>query len=153
MEDQLAELQRRLAEAEARVAEEQQRREDEQKGREEEQRKSKQAEARAAEEQRRREEEQRRREAAEEQSRPKALIEYLAACHGFSLALKVVTDATLTTQGDTTKPTGRPFPRRIVPWRDFPTSQEKIWKQLSTSTCFNSQPVHPSSHQLEYSIR
>lgn len=106
-------------------------------------RKLAEAEARTA-------EEQRRREAAEEQSRPKSLVEYLEACHGFSTALKVVTDATLTTQGDTTEPTGRPFPQRIVPWDDFPTSQEKIWEQLSASTRFNSQPVYPSAHQLEY---
>jgi len=54
------------------------------------------AESRAA-------EEQRRREAAEadaRQSRPKDLLEYLEACHSFSLTLEVVTDATLTTQGN-----------------------------------------------------
>ena len=71
-------------------------------------------------------EEQRRCEAAKEQSRPNNLIEYLEACHSFSLALKVITDATLTTQGDTTKPAGRPFPQRIIPWNNFPAQQEKI---------------------------
>jgi hypothetical protein len=71
MEQQLAELQRKLAETEARA--------------DAEKRKSKQAEARAA-------EEQRRREAAEadaEQSQPKNLMEYLEACHGFPLLLKL----------------------------------------------------------------
>lgn len=135
-----------MAEAEARTAEEQ--------------RKSRQAEARASEEQRlreeeqrRREEEQRRREAAEadaQQAQPKALIEYLDACHSFSLALEVVTDATSTTQGDTTKPAGRPYPQRILPWDEFPRLQEKIWERLSGSARFNSQRVYPSAHQLEY---
>jgi septal ring factor EnvC (AmiA/AmiB activator) len=72
-------------------------------------------------------EEQRRREAAEadaQQSQPKNLIEYLEACHNFPL--DVVTNATLTTQGDTTKPAGRPFPQRIVSWDDFLTQQENI---------------------------
>jgi hypothetical protein len=104
------------------------------------------AEARAA-------EEQRRREAAEadaQQSQPKDLIEYLEACHSFSLTLEVITDATLTTQGDTTKPAGRLFPQRIVPWDDFPTQQEKIWEKLSINPSFNSQRVYPSAHQLEY---
>jgi hypothetical protein len=125
MEEQLAELRNKLAE---------------------EQRKSQQAEARAA-------EEQRRREAAEadaQQSRPKDLIEYLEACHRFSLTLEVVTDATLTTQGDTTKPAGRLFPQRIVPWDDFPTQQEKIWETLAASVRFNTQRIYPSAHQLEY---
>jgi hypothetical protein len=129
MEEQLANLRKQLAEAEARTAEEQ--------------RKARQAEARAT-------EEQRRREAAEEQSRPKSLIEYLEACHGFSLALEIITDATLTTQGDATKPAGRPFPHRIVPWDDFPIQQERIWEKLSNSPSFNSRRVYPSAHQLEY---
>lgn len=112
MEEEIAELRRLLAESQERTANEQ--------------RRSAQAEARAAEEQRRREEEQRRREAAEadaEQSQPKNLVDFLKSCHSFSLALQAVTDETLTTQGDTTKPAGRLFPRRIVPWNDFPVQQ------------------------------
>ncbi|KAH7418838.1 hypothetical protein BKA64DRAFT_565249 [Cadophora sp. MPI-SDFR-AT-0126] len=79
--------------------------------------------------------------AAEEQRRP---------CHGFSVALEVITDATLTTQGDTTRPSGRLFPQRIVPWDDFPTQQEGVWQKLSTNTDFHSQRVYPSAHQLDY---
>jgi hypothetical protein len=132
MEEQLADLRKQLAE---------------------EQRKARQAELRASQEQRLREEEQRRREAAEadaQQAQPKALIEYLDACHSFSLALEVVTEATVTTQGDTTKPAGRRYPRRILPWDEFPRLQEKIWERLSASARFNSQRVYPSAHQLEY---
>jgi tRNA A-37 threonylcarbamoyl transferase component Bud32 len=153
MEEEIAELRRLLAEsqertaneqrrstqAEARAAEERTRREEEQRRREE--------------EQRRREEEQRRREAAEadaEQSQPKNLVEFLKSCHGFSLALQVVTDETLTTQGDTTKPAGRLFPQRIVPWNDFPAQQETVWEKLSMSALFATQRVYPSTHQLDY---
>ncbi|KAG9228961.1 hypothetical protein BJ875DRAFT_489361 [Amylocarpus encephaloides] len=153
MEEELAELRRQLAneqrrstQAEAQAAEEQTRREEEQRRREEEQR-------RREEEQRRREEEQRRREAAEadaEQSRPTNLVDYLKSCHVFSLALEVVTDKTLTTQGDTTKPAGRPFPQRIVPWGDFSIQQEAVWEKLSVSAPFTSQRVYPSAHQLDY---
>ena len=127
---------------------------------EEEQLKSRQAEARAAkerrlreEEQRRREEEQRRREAAEadaQQSQPQSLIEFLEACHNLSLSLEVVTDASSTTQGDTTKPAGRPYPQHIRPWDEFPRLQESIWEKLSSSSSFKSQRVYPSIHQLEY---
>ncbi|KAL5351074.1 hypothetical protein ACLOAV_004649 [Pseudogymnoascus australis] len=122
-----------------------------------EQLKSKQAEARAdgeqrlrEKEQRLREEEQRRREAAEAESQLKNLIEYLESCHSLSLALKVITDKSLSTRGDTTVPAGRPYPQRIVPWGDFPAQQEKIWEKLSTSPDFNSQRVFPSAHQLDY---
>ncbi|KFY19664.1 hypothetical protein V493_07870, partial [Pseudogymnoascus sp. VKM F-4281 (FW-2241)] len=139
MEQQLRDLEKRFAaeqlkskEAEARAEEEQQ--------------KSKQAEARA-------QEEQRRREAAEAESQPKNLIEYLETCHRFSLALKVITDKSLSTKGDATVPTGRPFPRRIVPWEDFPAQQEKIWGKLSISPGFNSQRVFPSEHQLDYVLK
>ncbi|OBT85169.1 hypothetical protein VE02_05617 [Pseudogymnoascus sp. 03VT05] len=125
-----------------------------------EQLKSKHAEARAEEErrlreeeQRLREEEQRRREAAEAESQPKNLIEYLETCHRFSLALKVITDKSLSTKGVATVPTGRPFPQRIVPWEDFPAQQEKIWEKLSISPGFNSQRVFPSEHQLDYVLK
>ncbi|PKS11157.1 hypothetical protein jhhlp_002918 [Lomentospora prolificans] len=104
--------------------------------------------------QRGREEERRRREEAEEQARrssPLTLQEYLEACHDLHLAMQVVTDRSLTTQGDTTNPTGRIFPRRIIPWgEDFAIQQEKIWNDLSVSTSFCSVPTFPSQHQLEY---
>ncbi|KAK3360457.1 hypothetical protein B0T25DRAFT_588846 [Lasiosphaeria hispida] len=56
---------------------------------------------------------------------------YLDTCHTFSLTIKVVTDHSLTTRGNTTDPAGRFYPRRIIPWGDFPARQEKIWEQLS----------------------
>ncbi|KFY03838.1 hypothetical protein V490_00080, partial [Pseudogymnoascus sp. VKM F-3557] len=118
----IAKMEQQLAELQRKYAEEQQ--------------KTKQAEARA--------------DAAEAESQPKNLIEYLETCHSFSLALKVITDKSLSTRGDTTVPTGRPYPQRIVPWGDFPAQQEKIWEKLSISPDFNSQRVFPSAHQLDY---
>ncbi|OBT67062.1 hypothetical protein VE03_04400 [Pseudogymnoascus sp. 23342-1-I1] len=141
MEQQLLDLQERFAAEQLKAKQAEARAEEERRLREEEQLKSKKAEARAEEEQRLREEEQRRREAAEAESQPKNLIEYLETCHSFSLALKVITDKSLSTQGDTT---------RIVPWVDFPVYQEETWEKLSTSPDFNSQRVFPSTHQLDY---
>jgi hypothetical protein len=61
-----------------------------------------------------------------------------------------VTDRSLTTQGGTTNPTGRIFPRRIIPWDDFATKQEQTWDQLSAGQSFASRLAFPSRHQLEY---
>ncbi|KAK8115619.1 hypothetical protein PG984_012121 [Apiospora sp. TS-2023a] len=109
--------------------------------------------SRREEEQRRREEEQRRREEAEElakESQPQTLSQYLEACHSLSLAIQVVTDRSLTTQGETTNPTGRLYPRRIIPWQDFAARQERIWERLSNGRSFHSQPSFPTTNQLAY---
>ncbi|EEH33300.2 hypothetical protein PAAG_04350 [Paracoccidioides lutzii Pb01] len=98
-------------------------------------------------------EEHRRRELAEsaaESSRRQALQDYLQACHSLSLAIQVVTDRSMTTQGDTTKPAGRLFPQRTIPWDSSATQQEEIWNQVSISSDFHSRGVFPSAHQLEY---
>ncbi|KAF5023369.1 hypothetical protein F66182_4572 [Fusarium sp. NRRL 66182] len=121
--------------------------------RKEEQRRREAAEGRALQEQHQREEEQRRREEAEERaksSQPLALQQYLEICHSLGVAIEVVTDRSLTTQGDTTNPTGRIYPRRIIPWTNFPREQEKIWEKLSRSPTFSSTATFPSRHQLEY---
>ncbi|KAI1370348.1 hypothetical protein F4677DRAFT_451471 [Hypoxylon crocopeplum] len=142
----LQEEQHRRQQAEDDAAEQRRGREEEQRRREEEQR-------RREEEQRRREEEQRRREAAEELAKgslPQALPQYLDSCHSLSLQIHVVTDPSSTTQGDTTNPVGRIFPRRIIPWSNFATGQEEVWKKLLTRSSFSSEAVFPSSHQLDY---
>ncbi|KAI1407697.1 hypothetical protein F5Y13DRAFT_123197 [Hypoxylon sp. FL1857] len=131
MDQEITRLRQALAEAESRALDEQRRRE---------------------EEQRRREEEQRRREEAEDIARaslPQTLEPYLEACHTLSLAVDVVTDRSLTTQGDTTNPVGRIYPQRIIPWDDFPSRQEEIWNQLFEQS-FTTQYVFPSQHQLDY---
>ncbi|WAO93440.1 Protein kinase domain-containing protein [Fusarium falciforme] len=133
--------------------EEQRRREEEQRRREEEQRRREEEQRRREEEQRRREEEQRRREEAEklaDASRPLTLQPYLETCHSLSLDIEILTDRSLTTQGDTTNPTGRIYPRRIIPWATFAREQEHVWDELSFSPSFSSQAVFPSRHQLDY---
>ncbi|KAK8118301.1 uncharacterized protein PG998_002927 [Apiospora kogelbergensis] len=111
------------------------------------------AENRASIEKSRREEEQRRREEAEElakESQPQTLPQYLEACHSLSLAIQVVTNRSLTTQGETTNPTGRLYPRRIIPWQDFAARQERIWERLSNGDLFPHQPSFPTTNQLAY---
>ncbi|KAK8872288.1 serine/threonine protein kinase [Apiospora arundinis] len=111
------------------------------------------AEDRIVEEQRRREEEQRRRENAEllaRSSQPQDLTNYLEACHQLHQAIDVVTDRSLTTQGDTTNPSGRIYPRRIVPWDAFAARQEETWNQLASSPSLSSKCLFPSPHQIEY---
>ncbi|KAI1843729.1 hypothetical protein JX265_014127, partial [Neoarthrinium moseri] len=53
-------------------------------------------------------------------------------------------------QGEVTNPVGRIFPRTIIPWHAFPTEQEQIWAQLSTSSSFSSDRLYPSRHQIDY---
>ncbi|KAI8686560.1 Protein kinase domain-containing protein [Fusarium keratoplasticum] len=150
----LREEEQRLREEEQRLREEEQRlREEEQRLREEEQRRREAAEGRALKEQHQREEEQRRREEAEklaDASRPLTLQPYLETCHSLSLAVEIITDRSLTTQGDTTNPTGRIYPQRIIPWATFAREQEHIWDELSFSPSFSSQAAFPSRHQLDY---
>ncbi|KAG5810663.1 hypothetical protein H9Q74_006359 [Fusarium xylarioides] len=95
-------------------------------------------------------EEQRRREAAEHLTRPQSIQQYFEACHELDLSAQVITERSLTTQGETTNPVGRIFPRRIIPWNDFATLQEEIWDALSTSDSFFSTAAFPSQHQMEY---
>jgi len=86
----------------------------------------------------------------EERSQPQDLDDFLKYCHDLTRTLQIVTDKTLTTKGDTTKPAGRLFPQRIVPWSGFPLQQESVWDELSISSGFTSQRVFPSPDQLDY---
>ncbi|KAF3760063.1 hypothetical protein M406DRAFT_269932 [Cryphonectria parasitica EP155] len=92
---------------------------------------------------------ERRRDEAEQVVQLQLLIPYLEACHSLSLAIQVVTDPSWTTQGDTTNPVGRIYPRQILPWSDFPARQEDIWECLSEPS-FTSLRQFPSQHQLDY---
>ncbi|KAI1314016.1 hypothetical protein F5Y03DRAFT_380867 [Xylaria venustula] len=71
------------------------------------------------------------------------------ACHSLSLAIKVETGQSLTTQGEPTNPVGRVFPRRIIPWHAFPTHQEDTWSLLVDQP-FCDVAAFPSSYQLDY---
>ncbi|KAI1195303.1 hypothetical protein F5X97DRAFT_247716 [Nemania serpens] len=77
------------------------------------------------------------------------LAQYLEACHSLGLAIRVEANQSSTTQGGTTGPTRRIFPRRIIPWDEYPAQQESIWGLLDDLP-FCSKAVFPTSHQLDY---
>ncbi|ORY59503.1 uncharacterized protein BCR38DRAFT_308462, partial [Pseudomassariella vexata] len=83
-------------------------------------------------------------------SQLQSLEQYCEACHPLNLALEVVTDCSLTTQGSTTNPTGRVYPQRILQWEDFTRDQNEIWDKLLIDSDFPSNAVPPSSTELSY---
>ncbi|KAF9241212.1 hypothetical protein LCP9604111_8447 [Penicillium roqueforti] len=125
MEETIAELRRQLEE-ERQAREEAQRREEE--------------------ERQAREEAERLQGEAERRLEPNTLFRLLDRCHNsLSQAIRVETDATLTTQGDATDPVNRLYPKRVVPWLDFPQLQEKIWRKFDCTGAFTSRPLFPSN--------
>ena len=109
-------------------------------------------ERKAREEAERREGEEREaREEAELRVRPNTLFRLLDRCHNYlSQAIRVETDATLTTQGDATDPVNRLYPKRIVPWVDFPKLQEQVWRKFDRTPAFTSRALFPSDTQIDY---
>ncbi|KAK9847087.1 hypothetical protein MYU51_020491 [Penicillium brevicompactum] len=106
----------------------------------------------AREEAERREEEERlAREETERELQPNNLFRLLDRCHdSLSQAIRVETDATLTTQGNATDPVNRLYPKRIVPWPDFPQLQEQVWSKLDRTAAFTSRLLFPSDTQIDY---
>ncbi|KAJ5111766.1 hypothetical protein NUU61_001396 [Penicillium alfredii] len=103
------------------------------------------------EERRAREEAGRLQEEAERRIQPNTLLRLLDRCHeSLSQAIRVETDATLTTQGDATDPVNRLYPKRIVPWPDFPQLQQQVWGKLDRTAAFTSRPLFPSDTQIDY---
>ncbi|KAL2846620.1 hypothetical protein BJY01DRAFT_234520 [Aspergillus pseudoustus] len=144
MPDDIAELRRQLEEAERRQKEAEQRQKEAEQRQEE-------AEQRQEEERQAREEAERRHKEAERRLQPNTLFHLLDRCHdSLSQAIRVETNATLTTQGGVTDPVNRRFPKRIVPWLDFPQLQEQIWKKLDRTANFTSRPLFPSDTQIDY---
>ncbi|KAL2161905.1 hypothetical protein VTH06DRAFT_7690 [Thermothelomyces fergusii] len=143
MDDEIARLRQALEEQQRQQRQREEELQRQQRQREEE------LQRRYEEERRQREELQRRYEEAEEKTRPLQLQTYLEACHELSLAIQVVTDPTLTTRGDTTNPARRIFPRRIIPWDDFPTKQEGIWHKFTDSS-FAAKHIFPNRNQMDY---
>ena len=72
---------------------------------------------------------------AERQVEPNSLPGLLKGCHKLSQALRVQTKV-IWTQGDATTPVTRLFPKRILPWSEFPRLQEKIWDKLNRDRTF-----------------
>jgi hypothetical protein len=139
MEDTIAELRRQLEE-------ERHAREEETKAREE-------AERREEQERQAREEAERLQGEAELQLQPNTLLRLLDRCHhSLSQAIKVETDATLTTQGDAADPANRLYPKRIIPWLDFPQLQEQVWEKFDRTAAFTERPLFPSDTQIDYVV-
>ncbi|KAI3067538.1 hypothetical protein CBS147339_8493 [Penicillium roqueforti] len=139
MEETIADLRRQLEE-ERQAREEAQRREE----------KERQARGEA---ERREEEEKKAREEAERRVEPNTLFRLLDRCHNsLSQAIRVETDATLTTQGDATNPVNRLYPKRIVPWLNFPQLQEQVWRKFDRTAAFTSHPLFPSNTQIDYVV-
>ncbi|KXG46665.1 uncharacterized protein PGRI_055210 [Penicillium griseofulvum] len=106
----------------------------------------------AREEAERREEEERlAREETERELQPNNLFRLLDRCHdSLSQAIRVETDATLTTQGNATDPVNRLYPKRIVPWPDFPQLQEQVWSKFDRTAAFTSRLLFPTDTQIDY---
>ena len=105
---------------------------------------------RREEEQRRREEEQRRREEIEEKTRGSNLSEFLERCHDLHTSIEVVTDKSLTTQGEVTNPDNRLYPKRILPWQDFDASQAAVWARVGERSEFATRQWFPSADNFAY---
>ncbi|KAK3942660.1 hypothetical protein QBC46DRAFT_425807 [Diplogelasinospora grovesii] len=80
-------------------------------------------------------------------ARPRTLESYLEACHSLHLAVEVAADTPWSGWAPW-DPTSRVYPRRIIPWDDFPAKQEEIWNLLSDPS-FTSQHQFPSPEMLE----
>ena len=153
MEETIAELRRQLEEERQAREEDRKAREDAERREEEERQAREEAERREEEERQAREEERKAREEAEEQLQPNTLLRLLDRCHhSLSQAIKVETDATLTTQGDATDPINRLYPKHIIPWLDFPQLQEQVWEKFDRTAAFTSRPLFPSDTQIDYVV-
>ena len=72
------------------------------------------------------EEAERLQEEAERRLEPNTLLGLLDRCHrSLSQSIQVETNATLTTQGTVMDPVNRLYPKRILPWLDFPGFKKK----------------------------
>jgi hypothetical protein len=99
------------------------------------------------------EEERQAREEAERRLQPNTLFSLLDRCHdSLSQGIRVETDATLTTQGDATDPVNRLYPKRIVPWLDFPQLQELVWRKFDRIPAFSERLLFPSDTQIDYIV-
>lgn len=94
--------------------------------------------------QRRLEEEQLRREQIEGTAQGSNLSEFLEQCHDLHTSIEVVTDKSLTTQGDVTNPANRLHPKHILSWLDFDASQADVWACIEERSEFATRRWFPS---------
>lgn len=137
MDDEIATLRRQLEEERQLREEAERRQKEERQGREE--------------AERRQEETKRRGEENERRLQSNSLFPLLDRCHCvLSQAIQVETKAALTTQGNTSDPVNRLYPKRILPWVDFPRLQEEIWEKFDSAPAFTTRLQFPSNTQLDY---
>ena len=114
------------------------------------QRRLKEEQQRREEGERRLEEERQRREQVEATAQSSILSEFLEQCHDLHTSIEVVTDKSLTTQGDVTNPDNRLYPKRILPWHDFDASQAAVWARVSEDSEVATRRCFPSKDNFFY---
>ena len=71
------------------------------------------------------------------ENRNTTIPELLDLYHKLSLTIEVETNPSVLTTGQTTKPAGRKYPKRIVPWDNFTSRQQEIWKIICASSTYS----------------
>ena len=66
------------------------------------------------------------------------------------MPVTVVTDKSLTTQGDVANPDNRLYPKRIRPWEDFDELQGAVWARTPESSEFATRQWFPSKDNFSY---
>ncbi|CAK7265294.1 hypothetical protein SEPCBS119000_001439 [Sporothrix epigloea] len=143
--DERAELLRLIAEERARREEVERRVLAEQALRKEERLRREQAESRCR---ALREETERRMLEEAKRSQPQKLLPFLEACHSLSLATQSEAGRFETRNSEPPVPSGRLYPRRMIPWLDFQARQDETWKQLADPS-FTDQHIFPSQYMCD----
>ncbi|PYH98304.1 hypothetical protein BO71DRAFT_447345 [Aspergillus ellipticus CBS 707.79] len=79
------------------------------------------------------------------------LFGLLNECHRrLSQAIRIETNASLTTQGEATNIVNRRFPSQICAWQAFPRLQEETWDYLLRDDTFSSLRQFSTRSQLDY---
>ena len=85
------------------------------------------------------EKERLRREKADLELRRTTIPEFLGFYNRVSQTVKVETNPSVLTSGETSKPAGRKYPKRIVPWDNFAKRQKEIWDIICASPIYSEQ--------------
>lgn len=117
---------------------------DERIGRKNEKRRRKEERIGRKNERRRRKEDRRRQKKADRKYRSTTIPELLGFYHTLSMNAKVETNPEVLAAGVTTKPAGRKYPKRIVPWDNFANRQKEIWKIICESSIYSERLFDPS---------
>ena len=152
-----AERKQKQAEERQKQAEERRKQEEERRKQEEERRKQAEERRKQAEERRKQAEEEQRREAglrrqAEEQTRPTTFGELIQYGHNIVAKSLRVEHQSRCTSGNISAPIGKKCPRKLRPWTECQTQQEKIYRSVCKyfgSTQQTTLQLFPSLNALE----